>query len=251
MPIPVTPQLQYDDLQNENLDLCKRVRCARMKSGNIKYWHNQLQNSKDLSFTLLVFFTWCTPRTIIALLPKLSEVVPTINELDFLRLINSLLMSNRNYVMGKYRQNPFRDYIKKNKVSDPIIILISSKFEFNDRKLFISEFISDFHSQIDVFKNYKLDSLVGRLLSSPLDKQLFAEIKNLYCDIESVGNTYSRRRLSMNIKLPLNIAMEIMSDCKSYPGYLVSLAEISCRINASQKVMAVGEIAKVGNWFGE
>jgi len=153
--------------------------------------------------------------------------------------------------MGKYRQNPFRDYIKKNKVSDPIIILISSKFEFNDRKLFISEFISDFHSQIDVFKNYKLDSLVGRLLSSPLDKQLFAEIKNLYCDIESVGNTYSRRRLSMNIKLPLNIAMEIMSDCKSYPGYLVSLAEISCRINASQKVMAVGEIAKVGNWFGE
>lgn len=45
----------HDNLDDSTKSLCKRVRNARLKSGNVKWWKKQIDKSTDLDFTLLTF----------------------------------------------------------------------------------------------------------------------------------------------------------------------------------------------------
>jgi hypothetical protein len=94
----------YVELNNASLSLCKRVRCARMKSGIIKYWDKQLTNSTNILFTLLVLFTWATPKTIIHLLPVLSKIIKSIDCNNFSILTKGISNTVVNSIFNKTQQ---------------------------------------------------------------------------------------------------------------------------------------------------
>lgn len=68
-------------------------------------------------------------------------------------------------------------------------------------------------------------------------------------DTEYISHLYFRFQNDNNIKIPIDIAKNIMNDSKSYPIVIASIAEKSCRLYANKNVKAVGKIAKEKKWF--
>ncbi len=239
----------FDELHDSKLSLCKRVRSARLKSGNIRYWEHQLQNSDDILFTLLVFFTWATPKTIISQIPVILKIFSSLEKLELYKLFNGIHKSTTTSIFNKTQQEYVREYLKANKVSDSIIYIFSIRFKYSDRIQLIYDNIKDYSDVLEGAKYLKLDHLIRMYLADVENEDILKQIKNLYQELESFSNYYFKRAYQEEIKIPLNIAREIMGNCKSYPGGIVSLAEKACRMFAYANLKPVGEVAKEEKWF--
>ena len=241
----------YDKLHDNNQSLCKRVRFARMKSGNIKYWTSQLQQSECSDLTLLIFFTWATPRTICQLLKLLSTKIDLLPQDRYLKLANSISKTSRLSGLTKTEQKNIEDGIRKNNVSFKLIYLLSSRLKRENKGKFIYNLITDYSSIPQDALNLKLEYLSRKFLDNPVDDEVLSEIKGCYSKLEDISPIdYILRRGTNNIdKLPQVTSQFILNDSKSYPREIVAVAEMSCRKEADKKLKPVGEIAKDDKWF--
>lgn len=243
---------EFNDLTDSTKSLSKRVRSARMKSGNLKYWKSQLDNSQNMTLTLLVLITWATPKTLIHLLDKLSLIIEKMPVEDFLTLNNCLRKAVRQtYLNNSQRQNLETVLIKDN-YSNETKYLISNRFSDESRKKFIYENIFNSSSKVTDVEDIRLAYLVEKYLNNNKDEILLKEVKETYASIIN----YDERHLSYNNyyrneirELPIEIANQIMSESKNYPRIIASFAERSCRLHANKQVKAVGQIAKMEGWF--
>jgi len=244
----------YDDylnLHDNTLSLCKRVRCARMKSGNTKYWENQLAASTDLNFTLLIFFTWATPKVIIQLLFLVSNIIKALDLNDFETLSGGLSCTTNNSSFNNTQQKYIEKEIKDKKDIDEIKYLLSLRFDRNNGQSFIYNNIEKYNNILQNTLEIKFQYLINAFLKEPSDTDILEELKVTYRSI----NQYDFRHYSLynkeQINLPYDIAKTIMEDCKNYPKIITVLAEKACRIYANEHLIAIGEIAKNEKWFDE
>jgi hypothetical protein len=241
---------EYDNLSDNTKSLCKRVRCARMKSGNVKYWNFQLENSTDIIFTLLVLFTWATPKALTQLIDKISLIANKISQDDFLMLNNCL----RKTVRQSYLNNNQRIELEKNLIdceaSVEIKYLISNRFSDEYRIRFIYENITASTDKIKDIDNIRLEYLIEKYLHNTKDASLLKEIKDIYSSALNYEERYYHNHFRNSVKeLPIKLANEIMTESKSYPRVIATFAERSCRLYANKHVKAVGQVAKDENWF--
>lgn len=243
---------EYADLYDTKQSLCKRVRCARMKSGNVKYWETQIQNSDQLNLTLLIFFTWATPKTISQLFPILSPIIDSLKPDEFLKLKNGIKKVVRNSIFTKAQQKFIEDEVKGKGVSNSIKYLLSIRFTDESRIPFIYEYINDYAVMFQDILEFKLVFVIKKFLAHPVDAVILNEIKDVYSKIKTYNEGYyyySRFHGNESIKIPYEIAKTIMKNCKDYPSIISSLAEKSCRLYANKNLKPVGEIAKNDKWF--
>jgi hypothetical protein len=240
---------EYIGLHDSKLSLCKRVRCARLKSGNIKYWEFLLSNKSDINFTLLVFFTWATPKTIVHLIPTLSKIVKILDAINFTILTRSLNSTVTNSFFNKSQQSYITTEFQKIKNEDEIKYLLSLRFDQNNGVIFIYNNIEDFNGVLANTLEPKFEYLITTFLKVPSDLKILEEIKSIYKKIKhyDVGNYHYHS--SSQVKIPYEIAKMIMLECKNYPKFIAVLAEKSCRLYANSHVKPIGEIAKNEKWF--
>jgi len=241
-----------NELCDSTKSLCKRVRYARMKSGNVKYWKSQLQKLECSDLSLLVFFTWATPKTIIQLLPILSSIVDSLSEDEYLKIANGIagtsIISNFTKTQIKFIESE----IKGNQVSNSLNYLLSFRFAYESRGKFIHEFITDFSGVMQDALELKLEYLVNNFFANSSDKKVLDEVKDVYSKIKKYSERHYYYRTHGDfdsIKIPLDISKNIMEKCKSYPRLIVALAEMSCRAEANKSLKPVGKIAEEGKWF--
>lgn len=241
----------FAELNDNGKSLCKRVRFARMKSGNIKYWNTQLQQPECSDLTLLVFFTWATPRTICQLLSPVSSHIDLLPQNTFLRLVDAISKTSNISSFTKSEQIIIENGIKENIVSAKLIYLLSSRLRHEMRGKFIYEFITDYSQIPEDALNFKLDYLANKFFNKPTDNAVLSEIKDCYTKIGDVNPwdyILQRNRESVK-KLPLVTSQVILKDCESYPREIVAVAEMSCRFEANKRLKPVGEIAEEDKWF--
>lgn len=242
----------FDSLDNKALSLCKRVRCARMKSGNLTYWHTQLKKTSNITFTLLVLITWCTPKVIIALLQSLSDLTQKISKHDFALLSKSLKQTCQiNPTILLRSKELFSILIKNSDISSELIHLLSFRLSSEDRRVLIRKKMFEIKSKDDILAE-KLSSLVDLYLLNPEDESLLEEIKNTYSYIPyNMGyrNIYMIFKQQQSILIDIQTAKKIMEDSKKYPRVISVLAEKSCRLYANENMTPVGETASKDNWF--
>lgn len=240
----------FDELNDNSKSLCKRVRFARMKSGNIKYWNTQLQQPECSDLTLLVFFTWATSRTICKLLSLLSSKINLLPQNSFLRLVKAISKTSSISSFTKSEQKNIENGIKVNNVSANLIYLLSCRLNHGRRGKFVYEFITDYSQITGEALNFKLDHLSNKFSNKPSDILVLSEIKDCYGEIKDVnpgGVILHRNRDS--VKIPLGTSKDIMKDCRSYPREIIAMAEMSCRFEANKRLNPVGEIAEKDKWF--
>ncbi|WP_300459898.1 hypothetical protein [Desulfobacula sp.] len=250
---------QYSNLCDSNQSLCKRVRHARLKSGNIKWWEKELKNSKQIIFSLLVFFTWATPKTINQLLPIANQKVKSLDEDEFKKLIASQKQIAEVSTFKPVQQRFIRAMIKSQKVSSSIKYILSLRFPLHQKQQFIFENIKNYSGDIEDILQSQMEHLINEFMLNPVNDLNLQNIKEVYVKLKSFKeakirkyNLYFRYHMypyEKGFDIPYEIAKNIMEDCKRYPRLIVFLSEKVCRTNANKKLIPVGEIAQKEGWF--
>lgn len=242
---------EYDDLSNQSMSLCKRVRFARFKSGNIKFWNLQFENNIDLKLKLLVFFTWATPKTIFKLYPIVSPIIDSLEADDLHQLTSGVYGSTHDRYFSKPQKEFIFSKVEEEIQSDVFKYFISLRIDAQSRNKFVYENITSNPKFIEEIAEAKLCYLVDEYLSNPSDVRMLNRIKSLYAEstLYKMNSYYLHHLSRKNITIPFDMAKKIMSDCKSYPKRISMMAEKSCRLNAYDSFKAVGETAKTDKWF--
>jgi hypothetical protein len=249
---------EFGYLLNFSISLCKRVKYARTKSGDLNYWEQQFNQSVNLIFVCLVFFTWATPKVIIKLNGKLQLIVSQISGDDIKLLSNSL---QKTTVQNKFTKKQYQEIIVSeqfNSLSSEVKYLISYRFPNETREDFLCSQTNEFSNifNIDIIK-LKFISLIGKYLNDVANKSLLNEIKEHYklfsnydyYDDEYIFRRYYQFHNNNTIIIPTDIAKGIMNEPISYPRIISSMAEKSCRLYANDNVNIVGKVATDNNWF--
>lgn len=244
----------YIDLSNSTKSLCKRTRCARLKSGNPAYWLNQFSSLDEILFKLVVFFAWATPKTIISIYDRINELMQALKD-DELSLIIRVLRNIIN--VSQFTSTQSKEVIAffgERKGEDLIKIIVGLRFSENLRNDFIYKNV---HEITDCFveelREIKFEYSINSFLNQTGDESVLDDIKKYY----SLLNNYSfndylfHKHYYQNStkEIPIDIAKKIMEDAKSYPRIIASMAEKSCRQYANKKIIAVGKIANDKKWF--
>lgn len=241
---------EYSNLTDSSLSLCKRTRCARLKSGNGKYWKYHLNSKKCNLFTLLTMFTWATPKTLLFLLNEIELKVKNLTLDEYEKLVGGL---KRTSMLSKLNKTQAKELIKKSaKCSDELKYILSHRLSEDLKIEFIYNHISSLNEKLHEISGYRLNYLIERYLHQPKNQLLLEEIKKTYSKTSdfNVEYYYYGRLFRQNaMKIPLDLAKLIMEESKEYPRVIASLAEKSCRLHANKNIKAVGYIAIENNWF--
>jgi hypothetical protein len=240
----------FNNLNDDTISLCKRVRHARLKSGNIKYWKKQLDDMYDLKFTLLVFFTWATSRTIIQLLDIADLLVITLSEEEYLLLIDSLDKVARLSKFSSSQQKIIKKSVSSKNFSEELLYLISLRFTKKDQGEFIYNNINKVNQKITSIADTRLQYLINKYYKDNTNLSILKEINNLHSNGHYINKNYYRNQYFFDTKvIPIDVARMIMEDSKNYPLSIVFLAEKSCMVYANKKSKVVGQIANEESWF--
>lgn len=241
----------FYDLDDSNVSLSKRVRCARMKSGNINFWRQQLSETKNMDLTMLVFLTWATPKAIFKLIEIVSVNLDSLSQSDYSQIVQGLKQISHVSEYTKGQQRQVKDFIENSNVSNAVKFLISFRFPENVQVKFVFKNIDGSHHEIEDLQKLKLRYLIDEFATNNYSDSLLEEIKKAYLNIKNDNSEihYLNRRTEATIKIPIEMARNIMVDCKNYPKYIASLAERTCRAYAHKMATPVGEIAKKEKWF--
>ncbi len=254
---------KYEDFQNledSTISLCKRVRCARMKSGNTKYWKRIIKKAKNLKFCLSVFFAWATPRTIISLFDDLNKIVYKLEEDEYLNLIESLKKVCKVSKFRQKQQVEMEKGIELNNFSDKLLLCISYRFSEDSRYSIIYKNTNVLSNNPVYITEISFQHLIKKYLKNTNNENILRELKKLYSYLNTNEEFYRHKRIKIHnhnhylyrlqpVKIPINIAKKIMQEPKKYPKIIASMAERTCRIHANKNVKAVGEIVKNEKWF--
>lgn len=242
---------EFKYLNDYSLSLCKRVRYARMKSGNVKFWKKNLIESESKQLALIVFLTWATPKTIVQLLSELNKIINDLDENEIKILINAIRVTTENSKFDKIQQSTLKDIFEKNIEMDLLIYLLSFRFEEFERKKYIYNYVK--YPKVDTrqIAEIKFEYIVYAYLENTRNTNLLDEIQKSYKYIQQFDERhfYYRRRNGYEKKIPYEIAKKIMKNCNDYPRVISSLAEKACRNYANKNLRPVGEVAKNCNWF--
>jgi hypothetical protein len=241
----------HADLDDSTLSLCKRVRSARMKSGNIKYWEQELQSEINLDLKLLIFFVWATPKVLVALMDSLSVFLGQLSDRDYKKIVDALRKLGRLSQFNDYQQKNIQEAVIKSNISDLLKYVLCFRMDEKNRLHFLYNNIDDKGDSMYDVLNMKLNYLIERFITDTSNEILLNSIKVIYNNLDSYVERYqfNRNRYIEDIEIPLKIAREIMSNCKQYPRIIASIAEKSCTLHAVKNAIPVGEIAKKNKWF--
>jgi len=243
---------EFSNLSDSSISLCKRARSARMKSGSPKYWEEQLQNNENLRFKLLLLFTWATPKTIVQLFSRLSQIIDSLKRDEVLQLADGIKIVSRSSFFTKMQQDQIIDEINKGSISNTLKFLLSLRFEHRNGIRFICENIDDDFGVFEEITELKLEFLMKKYLSDTNNELVLSQIKNIYNKTKGYSmnlHLYVNQMQDSFMKMPLHIAKKIMVNCKEYPRVITFLAEKTCMINANEHIRSVGEVAKEERWF--
>ena len=243
--------LDFEDLHNNSLSLCKRVRCARMKSGNINYWLNLLNKESDILFTLLVFFTWATPKTICSLIENCDDIIKKLSRTEYIKLDMGLKAASDISKYTRIQMKYLLDKLKNKDLSDELKNILSIRFAENERDTYLYNNIKTSNNKITDLERYKYYYLMRKFDEENFNADNLEEIKEIYQN-NDIEYLHIRRRygnVRVREKFSMEVANYIMDNATKFPREIVYRAEFSCRLYASKNVSPVGKIAEKGGWF--
>jgi hypothetical protein len=240
--------LEINSLHDNAYPLSQRTRSARLRSGQVAWWKNELDSSPDPTFSLLILLTWGTAKTLIELAEEIDIKLKKLDREDYSQLQNGLKKTADLSHFNVLQQKQITTFFQEKKSSDNFLYLISLRFPDSTRNKYIKTFFHDYAGDSRTINCVILDYAIMKFLDSESVDSL-EKIRKLYVKLAdyrfNLYRFYDRKHLSYeNAKV-------IMEDCKSYPKILVGMAESSARSIANKKAIAIGKIARNEKWFDE
>ncbi|RZL42070.1 MAG: hypothetical protein EOO93_29195 [Pedobacter sp.] len=135
-------------------------------------------------------------------------------------------------------------------MSTEFVLLISTKLQQDVSERFLFENIRNYNEKTIEAVNLNFNFLLFKYLKKPSDQIMLAQLTGKYMETTTYQELYHKSYQKDDVKIPLEIAMQIMSSSAQYPRAIVYSAERACRRNANTHVVHVEDIAKKDFWFG-
>lgn len=243
----------FSELGNLHISLCKRTRCARMKSGNLSFWRTQLNFSKEINYKLCVYLTWATSKTIIEMYNVVSDLISKLSEEECLIIIRTLKSTAELSTFNSMQSSEMITFLKGSNSNEMFNYMISFRLSESTRDEFIYKEIGGESNLLsDEIYEVKFDYLVGEYFRNPNDIDLLNRIKEVYSALPNFSfhdYIFYRHYHENKVIIPYEISKNIMADAKSYPRIIASMAEKACRQYANREIIHVGKIANDEKWF--
>lgn len=242
---------EHSNLSDSSVSLCKRVRHARLKSGILSYWIEQLNKADDLVFVLLILFTWGTSKTIQHILDLVIQKLNSLDSNDQETLLKSLTQFGLYPKFSKVQQEEIISTLKTESVPDILKFCLSLRFPDLKSWEFFESFLQNYNGNISEILGYKYDMLIKSFFAEP-SKQKIQLVMNTYKKLPINNRRISHRsqyQVSALKELDYELSKYIMQNCKHIPKIIVSIAEYVCRKIADINNKSVGKIAIEEVWF--
>lgn len=244
----------YSNLFDHSQDLCKRVRYARLRSGQYIWWKKQLESANsdiDKTISLLILITWASSKTLEKIIHKLDDIVQSLPELAWTKVYNSIEEALN--LLRSPHQEFSLDFSQSNNCIHPrTAVLISLRAKAKTRKLLYSRYLKDY-AGFDLLILKACHDMSLEFLSN--DYSIWGEVRDVIQRSYLKGvvfDPYTFHRFNQGITsltIPEDIAMEIVSQPSHYPGFLVAIAEMKIKEKVASTIIPVGETAIRDKWF--
>jgi hypothetical protein len=205
----------------------------------------------EIAITLLILVTWASHKTLEKIIPKLNESLQKVSESTWINLYNSVedaldtqQYSRRDVSLDVNHTDEF--------LNSKTAVLMCLRAEDETRKLLYSKYLEDYDA-LDVPTLKLCYNMSLEFLAS--DYSMWDKVRNVIQRSYAKGVVFERyafHRFSREINsqnIPYEIAEEIASCPRAYPGFLVAIAEMKIKEKVASKVIPVGETAINEKWF--
>lgn len=245
----------HSNLLDNESSLCYRVRYARLHSGAIKWWREQLDAAKDKDeelFVLLILLTWGTSRTLTKLAGIIDAFVKKMSFDDLEKLKRLLVEATRETGRRYLGEQEFKKIVGE--LSIKTAILYSCRLRDQSQKVIFDKFFKNYKgSNIHILnwcqdvvwhlirvREIKVKSVLN-LMSINYLKGASTERRGFY----SYARGLSKKDLDMET------SREIVRNSSKYPAWLVFAAESICENMILRKFKPLHDIAIEQEWFSD
>jgi len=245
---------EFQELFDSSVSLVRRVRYARLRSGNAKWWKRQfeaIKTNSDLRLCLLVAMTWTMTSTLLELLDPISELLKSLDPWSWYSVFNEAQRAKR---LTRQRQEPFDKEEAEHlpsQLDNRFVSLLMLRANPAGARVLYERYLKECPLADPVIRNF--------IYTEALDLERFGladwkpnleQIEECYKKGENFEpHSYRYASGSEDGTMPIAIAIDIAKRPTSFPSFLVAAAVERIRADVKSKVVPVAKTAEHETWF--
>jgi hypothetical protein len=223
------------------------MRFARLKSGAVRWWSDQLEKLSDKpsrSFVVRSLLFWGTPRTIVQLAKELSVPVDGLDTSELRRIIHVLERTRRERIILSDS-----DVSTLKRSSPRLLAILAARASHSNIDQIVSSVILDYRGS---------DVSVMKMSAEILSRHAFYDVSQWKKALPIIRRAYkmdisvdavSWAERSHKEVIDASTANEILRSAQEYPLSLVNVAQNYLTKSAASKAKAPGDVAAAEHWF--
>jgi hypothetical protein len=249
---------ECDSLLDSRESLCKRVRFARLRAANYRWWEEQFAapgGEAARMLVCLVFAAWAGPSCFVRLHDVVGKALEELSESQWARLATAL----SNNAVGVVASNQRFDIdlaALPNRCSMRLLACVAIRCDSRRSRAVFERWLRSYEGDDLAILQVCERHVFGMLAETSDDPKRWgrslAIIKRVYAN-NPVGVSDYAIRYSFESEvrsMSVGLAHEIMKDAERFPPGLVNIAEGICRQDVASKMQPVGVVAESEKWFG-
>ena len=254
--IEISEVSEKHSLFDVNISLIKRVRFARLKSTNTKWWKAQsenIKNNEDRYLYILILVTWASSKVIGNLVAQLKECIANLPETYYNTLFLSLKRLNHINSQNSNYKNYNIENIEDNDINIKLKKVLASKLQGKNLIAFKNKFLTNYLGKdvqvYELLQDLALENVVkGIEVEKNLDIVKECYLAGVLND-KNIFDFHIVRHFNHAIKMNIIHAKIVLEKPSSYPRVIVRIAESSLKNYLSKNIKSVKEISNEDNWF--
>lgn len=248
--------VDFHDLLDYSKSLCRRVRYARLRAGNVSWWSKQIDSAnspEDIMLITLVLLTWGSSSTLIALARSIENFMDRLTQDNWYLLMQSV-QRTMSLVHEDLREglSHFDLSSLPGELSDRTATAFGMRARREEREAFYLKYFQNYcgtdNITLEFCQNEALDHSNFRKPSWNPNLDLIA--RSYAAGVISDPYVFHRHPLHRSMRpFPIAAAEKIASNPDKYPNYLVTYAEATCKEMVASRIISVGSIAEKDGWF--
>ena len=243
-------------LFDEAVDLCERVRFARLQGRSWRWWDRQLRECNDsfqIEFALLIFFSWAGKSVFERLAVLVDEKLRDLDTDAWERLWRTLPSEDLRYYFGTRLLSIDPIYLPAD-LSTRFVVAIAHRIRPESRLALYEKYVYDYQGDdlrtLEFSQEVALHELWNRLEDW---ERWLPVVARTYSRRVVVGDVmgYGIRRVLDVDKTPRELVEEIVNGRERYPAELVDMASDLIRTRVASNIRPLGSVAEDEGWFSE
>ena len=245
---------EFQDFLDSSKSLARRVRYARLRSGNSKWWKRQIEEAKsefDSKLCLLVALTWAKTSTLRELCEPVSEILAGLTVSSWLQIFHEVQWSRRLTKQPNGSLEIQESEMGVAGFSRRFACILMTRASSAGSHAIYERYLKEEPIEDPVVRTFTYTEALdmdrfGATNWTPnlkLVEQCYMAGENF----EPFSHDYSSK--TDDTAMPLSIASEVSKRPTSFPSFLVAAAQDRLRADVKAKVVPVAQTSEHEKWF--